>query len=163
VSRSVHVGFVVDELALGQVFVEVLWFLMSVSFHCCSIFTHISSGCWTNGLLQAQFHRDIVLPHCNNNNDNSSRLVTLLKFIYASGQVSVIFVFTVYFKLINFVFQIFPFLFGPVSSIIITSYIVDTISIHLACILQPLQIRCFLLSNNFEHSSSNHGVCCFNS
>jgi hypothetical protein len=44
-------------------------FPLSVSFHRCSIFTHISSGGWTKGPLEAQFHRDIVLPHPNNNNN----------------------------------------------------------------------------------------------
>jgi hypothetical protein len=43
-------------------------------------------------------------------------LVTLLEFIYTPVQISNILILTVCFKLINFVFQIFPF-FGPVSSI----------------------------------------------
>jgi hypothetical protein len=36
-SGSVHVGFVVDEVALGQVFLRVVGFPLSVSFHRCSI------------------------------------------------------------------------------------------------------------------------------
>jgi hypothetical protein len=31
--RPVHVGFVVDEMALGQVFLQVVQFSLSVSFH----------------------------------------------------------------------------------------------------------------------------------
>jgi hypothetical protein len=33
----VHVGFLVDKLALGQVFLRVLRFPLSISFHRCSI------------------------------------------------------------------------------------------------------------------------------
>jgi hypothetical protein len=33
VSRLIHVAFVVDEVALGQVFLRVLQFSLSVSFH----------------------------------------------------------------------------------------------------------------------------------
>jgi hypothetical protein len=40
---------------------------LSVSFHCYSIFTHVSSEGWTMGPLAAQFHKDIFSPHCNNN------------------------------------------------------------------------------------------------
>jgi hypothetical protein len=42
-------------------------------------------------------------------------MTALSKFIYASVQVSNTFVLTVYLELINFVFQILPFLFGPIS------------------------------------------------
>jgi hypothetical protein len=35
--RSVHVGFVVDKVALGQVFLRVVGFLLSISFHWYSI------------------------------------------------------------------------------------------------------------------------------
>jgi hypothetical protein len=34
---SVHVGFVVDKVALGQVFLRVVGFPLSISFHWCSI------------------------------------------------------------------------------------------------------------------------------
>jgi hypothetical protein len=34
---SVHVGFVVDKVALGQVFLGVVGFPLSISFHWCSI------------------------------------------------------------------------------------------------------------------------------
>jgi hypothetical protein len=43
-------------------------------------------------------------------------MVTFLKFISASVQISNIFIFIVSFKLINFVFQIFPFLDPKCSS-----------------------------------------------
>jgi hypothetical protein len=32
---------------------------------------HVSSGGWTKGPLEAQFHRDIVSPHHNSNNNTS--------------------------------------------------------------------------------------------
>ena len=35
--RSVHVRFAVDEVALGQIFLPVLRFPLSVSFHRCSV------------------------------------------------------------------------------------------------------------------------------
>jgi hypothetical protein len=44
VSGSVHMGFVVDKVALGQVFPRVLPFSLSFSFHRCSI-TSSSQGC----------------------------------------------------------------------------------------------------------------------
>jgi hypothetical protein len=47
----VSVGFVMDKVTLGQVLLGVLWFFLSVSFHCCSIFTRVSSQGWTVGLL----------------------------------------------------------------------------------------------------------------
>jgi hypothetical protein len=66
-----------------------------------------------------------------------TRLVTFLKFFYASVQISDIFVFIICFKLINFVFQIFPFLF-PNCSAGLKSYILPIISTDLAWILRPL-------------------------
>jgi hypothetical protein len=35
--RPVHVGFVVDKVAMGQIFYEYFSFLLSVPFHQCSI------------------------------------------------------------------------------------------------------------------------------
>jgi hypothetical protein len=68
--RAVLVGFVVDRVALGQAFLRALRFSLSVSFHRCSIFTHVSSGGWTMGPLEAQFYRDIVSLYCNSNNNS---------------------------------------------------------------------------------------------
>jgi hypothetical protein len=67
-ARSVHVGFVVDKVSLGQVSVRVLRFPLSVALHRCSILTHVSSGRWTMGPLEAQFRRDVVSPHRNSRN-----------------------------------------------------------------------------------------------
>jgi hypothetical protein len=33
----VHVGFVMDKVALGQAFLQVIWLTLPVSFHQCSI------------------------------------------------------------------------------------------------------------------------------
>jgi hypothetical protein len=41
---AVHVGFVVDKLELGQVFLQVLQFSLSVSFHCGSPYSYIIWG-----------------------------------------------------------------------------------------------------------------------
>ncbi|XP_021916579.1 tetratricopeptide repeat protein 5-like isoform X2 [Zootermopsis nevadensis] len=41
---------------------ELFGFPLQVTFHHCYIFTHVSCGGWTMGLLKAQFHRDIVSP-----------------------------------------------------------------------------------------------------
>jgi hypothetical protein len=38
---SVHVGFVVDKVAVGQVFSELFNFSLSVSFHQCSILIYV--------------------------------------------------------------------------------------------------------------------------
>jgi hypothetical protein len=39
--RSVHMGFVVDTVTLGQVYLQVLRFLLVIFFHCCAVFTNI--------------------------------------------------------------------------------------------------------------------------
>jgi hypothetical protein len=64
-SGSVHVEYVLDKMALGQGFLQVLLFPLSRTFHRCSICTHISGG-WTKIPLKAQLHREIVSPHRNN-------------------------------------------------------------------------------------------------
>jgi hypothetical protein len=61
-------------------------------------------------------------------------LVPFPKFIYASVQISNIFVFIISFKLINFAFQIFPFPFPKRS----TGFTSKMLQIILASILQPL-------------------------
>jgi len=40
--RPVHVGFVVDKVAMGQIFYEYFSFPLSVSFHQCSILIYLS-------------------------------------------------------------------------------------------------------------------------
>jgi hypothetical protein len=40
--QSVHLGFVVENVAVGQVFVQLLSFSLSVSSHWCSIFIRLS-------------------------------------------------------------------------------------------------------------------------
>jgi hypothetical protein len=39
--RPVHVGFVVDEVAMGQIFYEYFSFPLTLSFHQCSILIYI--------------------------------------------------------------------------------------------------------------------------
>jgi hypothetical protein len=46
-TKSVHVGFVMDKVAFGEVLLESFSSPRSVSFYCCYIFTHISSRGWT--------------------------------------------------------------------------------------------------------------------
>jgi len=79
-----------------------------------------------------------------------SRLVTILKFIYAPIWVSDKFALTVCLKLTTFFFQI---LILPLSksSTGLTSYIVQIISIWL-WFCNHCNLVCFLSSNNFEHS-----------
>jgi hypothetical protein len=48
-------------------FSESFGFILSESVKRYSVFTHISFEGWTKGPLEAQFHRDIVSPHQNNN------------------------------------------------------------------------------------------------
>jgi hypothetical protein len=61
---SVHVGFVVDKLALGQVFLRVLQFSHH---HCHPVLTgvYLSAGGWTKGPLMALMHTDIASPRDN--------------------------------------------------------------------------------------------------
>jgi hypothetical protein len=65
------VRFVVDKLALGQVFAESFGSPLSISFHHCFTFSHVSSGGWTMEPLAAQLHTGIVSQHYNNKNINS--------------------------------------------------------------------------------------------
>jgi hypothetical protein len=56
VQRSVHMGFVVDKVALGQVFLRLLW--LSHQYNpTVALYTHISSGGWTIGPLAAAVQR----------------------------------------------------------------------------------------------------------
>jgi hypothetical protein len=62
-SRSVHVGFVVDEVALGQVFLRGLRFYpVTIILPLLHIHSYVIWG-MDKGSVTAQFHRDIVLPH----------------------------------------------------------------------------------------------------
>jgi hypothetical protein len=51
--RSGHVGFMIDKIALGQVFSEVLRLPLPFSFHRLLQFHHLSSGAGTIGQLVA--------------------------------------------------------------------------------------------------------------
>jgi hypothetical protein len=59
-TRSVHVRFEVDKVALGQVLLRVFCFPLSVSFHWCFIL--ISHGWWTVGPLLAAVQRHSPSP-----------------------------------------------------------------------------------------------------
>jgi hypothetical protein len=65
--RSVHLGFMVDIVALGQILPRVLRFspvsviLLLLHIHSCIIW------CWSMGPSEAQFHKNVV-PHYGNNN-----------------------------------------------------------------------------------------------
>jgi hypothetical protein len=50
-SRAVHVGFVVYKVVLGQLFLQVILFSLSVSLHSSSIFTRVSSAGLQNGRI----------------------------------------------------------------------------------------------------------------
>jgi hypothetical protein len=67
--KSGRVGFLVDKVALGRVFLQVQNIFAVISFHRCSIFIRILSGGRIIGLLRAQFHRDIASPRRNNKKD----------------------------------------------------------------------------------------------
>jgi hypothetical protein len=56
-SRSVHVGFVVDKVALRQVFLRVLRISLSVSFHRGCLYSYMSPGGRTVGTLVAAVQR----------------------------------------------------------------------------------------------------------
>jgi hypothetical protein len=65
-------------------------------------------------------------------------LVHFLKFIYASVQISNIFVFIITCKLINFVFQIFPFLFPKCSN---GFEYVEILNVHVVHDVRRMDIR----------------------
>jgi hypothetical protein len=66
--KSVNVGFVVDKVALGQVFTDFFCFLLSIAFHHISplshiyIYIYISPGGRTIGLLVATVQRHSLTP-----------------------------------------------------------------------------------------------------
>jgi hypothetical protein len=64
--RSIHVGFVVDKVALGQIVLLVLRFspvnIIPPLLHYSSMY---QMGDGQRGPLEAKFHTDIVLPHNN--------------------------------------------------------------------------------------------------
>jgi hypothetical protein len=97
-SRSVHVGFVVDKVALRQVSLLVLRF-SPVSIIALgapySLMYHLGNGQWTR--LRPQFHRNIASPHRNNKNKHA--YVSLAPFsFYGSEYVSWKYVFQIHFK-----------------------------------------------------------------
>jgi hypothetical protein len=66
VPRAVHVGCVVDKVALGQVCLYALLFPLSISYHQHSIFNHVSFAGWPMGLLAAAVPKRHTSPHHNN-------------------------------------------------------------------------------------------------
>jgi hypothetical protein len=76
--RLIYVEFMMNRVGLGQVFLQVLGFPLSVSFCSCSVFTHRSSGGWTKTPLEGLFHRDIVSLDCSCKNKISRDVATYL-------------------------------------------------------------------------------------
>jgi len=70
---------------------------------------------------------------------------------------------TVSFKFRNFSFHLFLLFVPAVSASSFTSYIVQIVCLALAWILYPLHFSLLHLIKKPKHSSSNHGLCCFNS
>jgi len=92
----------------------------------------------------------------------SSRLATLLKIIDAPIQVSYIYGLTVSCKFINFNFQIFLLL--SLKCLLASRlkwYKLSTLLRFGSC--NHWILACFLCSKKPKHSSSNLGLCCFNS
>jgi len=61
--RVLRVGFVVDEVAVEQVFLPALWF-SPANYHCCHLHTYLSLGSGTTDSLETAVPRDTVGPHC---------------------------------------------------------------------------------------------------
>ena len=66
------------------------------------------------------------------------------------------------YKFLKFSFQLF-FPFVPEMSVSFMPYMIQIICIVLAWIIYPLHFSLLLLIKKPKHSSSNHGLCCFNS
>jgi hypothetical protein len=63
---SVHVGFVVDKVALGQAFLRVLRFLLSISFHYsspCSFIAREMNNRLVGGRSSETYSRHIVIKN----------------------------------------------------------------------------------------------------
>jgi hypothetical protein len=58
---SVHMGFVVDKVVLGQVSIRIQFLPVSIIHHC-SIFSYVSPGDWTVGPLVATVFQSHCLP-----------------------------------------------------------------------------------------------------
>jgi hypothetical protein len=84
---SVHVGFVVDKLALGQVFLRVFRFPLSVAFHRVSILLYMFWGMHSTPVLARSSETLIVLPHRRERQDfkrtrrEAQRMYELQKFV----------------------------------------------------------------------------------
>jgi hypothetical protein len=87
-------------------------------------------------------------------------LVSILKFIYTSVQISIDFVFIISFQLINFSFKYSLFFFLYLLLISRLKFCRKSV---LICIgfSNPCNLACFRWSVNFEHSSSNYGLLWF--
>ena len=92
----------------------------------------------------------------------SSRVVTLLKVTDAPLQVLYIFNLTINFKILNFGFQI-DIVFVPVMSVSFSSHIFRLSTFLCLGSCTHCNFACFLSSKKCRHSSSNQGLCCFNS
>ena len=88
----------------------------------------------------------------------SSRLLSLLNITDVPIQVSDIFYLTVSFKFINF-----SFFFVPEMSTRFHSTLFRLSTLLWFGSFNHCTLACFLRYKNCEHSSSNHGLCCFNS
>jgi hypothetical protein len=67
--RSVHVGFIVYKVAVRKVFSLTSSGFLVMSFHLCSVFTHVSCGGWTVGPLVVLWL--LAFPLSNNNINNN--------------------------------------------------------------------------------------------
>jgi hypothetical protein len=92
----------------------------------------------------------------------SFKLVTLLKFSYATIQVSDVLILTAYFNIIilPFKYSLFLFLKRLLTSLF-TSRKLSSFTILGSCI--HCSLACFLRSTDFKHSSSKHGIYDFDS
>jgi hypothetical protein len=97
------------------------------------------------------FSSPLYMPHTLPSSLLSSRLVTFLKFIYASIRVFDSLVLTGYFKVINFIFQLL-WLFVDELSASSMSCIVQIICINLSLI-------CFFSSSDFKRFSVDGQKC----
>jgi hypothetical protein len=93
--RSCHVGFVVNKMALGQVFSEYLGFLCQFSFHrLLHIQHHLSSGAGTIGQLVADVPSGLSLTPSQETKENKLYFLLTSSFLGPNIFLSSLFPFT---------------------------------------------------------------------
>jgi len=82
--KEIDVGFMAEQVALGNTFSEYFGLCCHISFHQCSIVIRMSSRWWKIGPLEATVTRYLFTPPHKNGNCRMVLLIILSKYGYFS-------------------------------------------------------------------------------